>query len=79
MSAYETNIPGGSIYAGAATLAKTAYQKALARLNQQRGTTIRNAGFKANINADTGMVEGLGVDQTNMYGDFQQLNRQQAQ
>lgn len=75
---YETSIPGGSVYAGAALLAKTAYQKALARLNQQRGTTIRNAGFKANINAETGMVEGLGVDQSSMYGDFQQLNRQQA-
>lgn len=79
MSAYETNIPGGSIYAGAALLAKTAYQKALARLNQQRGTTIRNAGFKADIDPETGMVKGLGVDQTSMYGDFQQLNRQQAQ
>lgn len=79
MAAYETNIPGGSVYAGAALLAKTAYQKALARINQQRGTTIRNAGFKADIDPTTGMVKGLGVDQTNMYGDFQQLNRQQAQ
>lgn len=79
MAAYETNIPGSSIYAGAALLAKTAYQKALARLNEQRGTTIRQAGFKANINPETGLVEGLGVDQSSMYGDFQQLNRQQAQ
>lgn len=78
MSAYETSIPGGSIYAGAALLAKTAYQKSLARLNQQRGDTIRNAGFRADIDPETGLVKGLGVDQTNMYGDFQQLNRQQA-
>ncbi len=78
MSAYETNIPGSSVYAGAALLAKTAYQKSLARLNQQRGQTIRQAGFKADIDPETGMVKGLGVDQTNMYGDFQQLNRQQA-
>lgn len=79
MSAYETTIPGASVYGGAALLAKTAYQKSLARLNQQRGTTIRNAGFRADIDPTTGMVKGLGVDQTNMYGDFQQLNRQQAQ
>lgn len=79
MSAYASPIPGASIYAGASLLAKTAYQKSLARINQQRGTTIRNAGFTSKIDPETGMVSGLAVDPNNKYGQFQQLNRNQAQ
>lgn len=79
MSAYESSIPGGSVHAGAALLAKTAYQKTLARINQQRGSTIQQAGFTSQIDPNTGMVSGLAVDPNNQYGDFQTLNRNQAQ
>jgi hypothetical protein len=78
VSAYETSIPGASVYAGADLLAKTAYQKSLARINQQRGDTIRQAGFTANIDPTTGMVAGLGVDPNNQYGDFQGIRRDHA-
>jgi len=75
---YETSIPGASVYGGAALLAKTAYQKSLARLNDQRGTRLYQAGFEGNINAETGVIDNVRASQTNKYGEFQQLNRNQA-
>jgi hypothetical protein len=79
MSTYETSIPGASVYGGAALLANTAYQKSLARLNQQRGDTIQQGGFGAEIDPTTGMVKGLHVDPYSKTGAFQMLNRDQAQ
>lgn len=75
---YETSIPGASVSGGAALLAKTAYQKSLARLNDQRGTRLYRAGFEGDINAETGVIDNVRASQTNKYGEFQQLNRNQA-
>jgi hypothetical protein len=79
MSAYESSIPGASVYGGAALLAKTAYQKSLARLQDLQGTRLNQAGFEGDINAETGVVQNIRASQTNQHGDFQQLNRSQAQ
>ena len=76
---YSTPIPGVPQYGQAALAAKTAYQNALARLNQQRGSTLRQYGFQGDIDQETGVVKNVRTDPSNQYGQFQQLNRSQAQ
>lgn len=78
MSTYDTPIPGVAQYGQAALTAKTAYQNALTRLNQQRSQTLRSYGFQGDINAATGVVQNVHTDPNNPYGQFQQLNAQQA-
>ena len=79
MATYDTPIPGVPQYGQAALAAKTAYQNALARINQRRSGLIRDAGFQADVNPETGVVGGMRVDGSNKYGTFQLLNRSQAQ
>lgn len=74
-----TDIPGASVYGSAVELAKKRYQTRLADLNKQRQTTMRQAGFAGDINAETGLISNQRVDPYNPYGQYQQLNRAQSQ
>jgi hypothetical protein len=78
MSTYSTPIPGVPQYGQAALAAKTAYQNALTRLNQRRGSLLRGAGFAGDIDSETGVVKNMRVDGSSVYGGLQQLNRSQA-
>jgi hypothetical protein len=79
MATYSTPIPGVPQYGQAALAAKTAYQNALARLNQRRGSLLRQSGFAGDIDSESGVVKNVRVDGSSIYGGFQQLNRNQAQ
>lgn len=76
---YETPIPGAPSIAQADLAAKTAYQQALARLNQQRMGSLRQFGYTAQIDPETGVLTGLAVDPHNPYGQYQQTLRGAAQ
>lgn len=75
---YNAPIPGSPLYAQAALAAKTAYQKALARINQQRSGLLRQSGFLADVDEETGAARNVRVDPNSLYGGFQLLNRDQA-
>lgn len=75
---YTTAIPGSALYAQAALAANTAYQKALAQLNQQRTGTLRTYGYLGDIDPKTGVLKNVRVDPNNPYGEFQQLLRSSA-
>lgn len=77
MSTYD--IPGASVYGQAVELAKKRYQTRLADINQQRQRTLRQAGFTADINSETGLATNMRTDPYNPYGGYQLLNRSQAQ
>ncbi|MCZ2109505.1 MAG: hypothetical protein LC118_08050 [Dehalococcoidia bacterium] len=79
MSTYATPIPGVAQYGQAALAAKTAYQQALARLNQKRQGTLRQFGYTGDIDPETGVVKNVKTDAYNPYGQFQQNRRQHAQ
>lgn len=72
-------IPGAAIYAQIAAQAKLAYQNALARLNQQRGSFLRSAGYSASIDPNTGVITNLGVDVHNPFGQYQTIRQSHAQ
>lgn len=72
------DIPGASVYAQAVNLAKQRYQTRLADLNKQRQSTMRTAGFQADIDPETGLIKNMRTDPYNQYGQYQQLNRAQA-
>lgn len=78
MSTYDTNIPGASGYAGAASLATNAYNNALARLNQKRMGTLRSYGYQADVDPTTGVLNNLRVDANNPYGQYQTMLRSHA-
>lgn len=78
MSTYATPTPGVAQYGQAALLAKTAYQQALARLNQKRQGTLRQFGYQGDIDPETGTVKNVRTDGNNPYGLFQMNNRTQA-
>lgn len=77
MSTYD--IPGTSVYGQAVAMAKKRYQTRLADINKQRQQTLRQAGFLADIDPETGLTSNLRTDPYNLYGGFQLLNRAQAQ
>lgn len=60
------------------TLANSAYQKALARLNAQRLGSLRSAGYLGDVDPTTGMVKNIRVDTGNSFGGLQQLLHGQA-
>lgn len=78
MATYSTPIPGVAQYGQAALAAKTAYQNALARINQQRQSLLRQKGFLGDIDPTTGVAKNVRTDPGNQYGEFQLLNRSQA-
>lgn len=78
MSTYETPIPGADIYLQSELAAKTGYQNAVARLNQQRLDTLRQSGYLADIDPTSGALSNLRVDPSNPYGTYQQLLRGSA-
>src|SRR3990172_1239383 len=79
MSTYATPIPGAYGYGQTALAAQRAYGNALARLNQRRTSTLQTAGYRADINPETGVAQNLRTDPFNQYGQFQTLNRSQAE
>jgi hypothetical protein len=78
MATYDSAIPGGSQIGQAALAAKTAYQQALARINQKRGSALRQYGFQGDIDPTSGVLRNTRVDPNNQYGAFQMANRSQA-
>jgi hypothetical protein len=75
---YTTPIPGATGYESATLAAKTAYQNALTRLNQQRGDTLRQFGYAGDIDPSTGVVNNVRVDANLPFGQYQQDRRQHA-
>lgn len=75
---YGTNIPNSPQYTQAALLAKTAYQNALARINQRRGSLLRQYGYTGEFDPTTGVLKGMKVDAHNPYGLYQQMLRSNA-
>lgn len=57
----------------ALTLAKDAYQKALARIGNKRAQTLQQYGYRSTGYDAQGNPTGLQVDQYNQYGEFQQM------
>lgn len=58
--------------------ANLAYQRALARFNQQRTGLLQQYGYKGSIDPKTGLMTNIGVDAGNSYGQLQQLLHSQA-
>jgi len=73
-----SQIPGASVYAQAVELAKKKYQTRLADITKQRQSTMRQAGFTADIDEGTGLASNMRTDPYNQYGQYQQLNRAQS-
>lgn len=78
MSTYDTPIPGADVYAQAELAAKTGYQNAVARLNQQRQDTLQQYGYLGDVDPNAGTISNLRVDPNNPYGQYQQLLRSSA-
>lgn len=76
MSTYD--IPGASVYGQAVAMAKKRYQTRLADINKQRQQMLRQAGFLADIDPESGLATNLRTDPYNQYGGYQMLNRAQA-
>lgn len=57
----------------ALTLAKDAYQKAIARIGNKRSQTLQQYGYRATGYDDHGNPTGLGVDQYSRYGEYQMM------
>jgi hypothetical protein len=76
---YTTPIPGAPQQGMAANQAKLAYQRALARINQRRNQTLRQAGYLGDIDPESGTIQNLRVDPLNQYGGLQSMLRGQAQ
>lgn len=70
---YTTPIPGASQYAQVELAAKSAYQTALARLNQQRQDTLHQYGYLGDVNGESGTIGNVRVDPHNPYGQYQEL------
>lgn len=75
---YTTPVPGASGYESATLAAKTAYQNALTRLNQERGDTLRQYGYAGDIDPTSGVVNNVRVDAGLPYGAYQQERQQHA-
>lgn len=59
----------------AALLAKQAYGNALTRINQGRQQTLRQYGYQADFDENTGVANNLRVDPSNPYGAYQTMLR----
>lgn len=79
MSAYASAVPGTDQVLQANTLAKRAYEQSLAQINYGRQSLLRQKGFTGTIDPTSGEVGGVKTDAYNPYGEFQMLNRSQAQ
>lgn len=71
-------IPGVSGYEGADALAMNAYNNALARINQQRMSTLQQFGYTGQIDPTTGTITGIAVNPNNPYGNLQMMLRNAA-
>lgn len=72
-------ISGVDSYAQAANAAKLAYQQAITKVGSNRQSLLRQYGYTAEIDPNTGSYSNLRVDPNNQYGDLQQMLRNQAQ
>lgn len=75
---YATPIPGAAGYGQAALLANTAYGNALARLNQQRQSTLRQYGYSGDVDPRTGTLSNMRVDPGSVGGELQSMLGSQA-
>jgi|SRR5579884_449168 len=71
-------IPGMDTYAGADINATNAYNNALARINQNRLSTMRQFGYTGTVDPTSGVITNMAVDPNNQYGNLQQLLRNSA-
>lgn len=75
---YTTPVPGATGYEAASLAATTAYEKALARLNQERQDTLRQYGYGGSIDPATGVVTNVHVDANLPYGAYQTARQTHA-
>lgn len=66
-------IPNSPIYMEAALQAKTAYQNALAQINQQRQSTLQQYGYMGSVDPNSGTISGVKVDPNNPYGLYEEM------
>ncbi len=71
-------IPGAAIYGQTAAAGLAEYKKALARLNQNRQSTLTQYGYAADIDPETGVMKNQRVDSSNPYGLYQGARRNNA-
>jgi hypothetical protein len=69
---------GSTGYAQGNLDATKAYQNTLARLNQQRLSTLQQYGYTGQVDPNNGTLSGIAVDQHNPYGNLQQMLRGNA-
>lgn len=72
-------VPGVGGYEQADVLATNAYNNALARINQQRMSTLQQYGYGGSVDPTSGTITGVHVDPNNPYGNFQTMLRGAAQ
>ena len=65
-------------YASAAAMANTAYQNALASINNQRQQALQTFGYTGTIDPTTGQLTNMAVDPHNPFGQYQQMLGQGA-
>jgi hypothetical protein len=78
MSTYDTAIPGADVYGQAELAAKTGYQNAVTRYNQQRQNTLSQYGYQGDIDPTSGALANVRVDPNNPFGQYQTLLRNSA-
>ena len=74
---YSTPVPGAALYGQATNAAKAAYQRALARVGNQRSSLLRQYGYQADFD-EAGKLSNLRVDAANPYGQYQQYRNVHA-
>ena len=79
MSATAYDFPGADVYQQEQLAANTAYQNAVAKLNQQRTSTLNSYGYLGQIDPSSGAISNIRVDPNNPYGQYQTLLRSSAQ
>jgi hypothetical protein len=72
------SIPGAAVYGQTAAAGLAEYKKALARLNQNRQSTLTQYGYAADIDPETGVMKNQRVDSSNPYGLYQGARRNNA-
>lgn len=70
-----TAIPGATGIGEQQNAAKLAYQNTITKLNSQRQSLARNAGYNIQFDPTSGHIQKMDVDGGNTFGGYQQLLR----
>lgn len=72
-------VPGAAVWGQMVANGLAEYKKALARLNQNRQSTMTQYGYAADIDPETGTMKNMRVDSANPFGLYQGRRRNNAQ